>query len=74
MHVNTTQVDGVTHVELARPPANAMVPEFLDEIADRFAEMARDANVKTIVLKGNGRVFCAGMDLKAAASITDASY
>ena len=71
MHVHTTQLDGVTHVELARPPANAMVPEFLDEIADCFQACQSDDAVKAIVLKGNGRVFCAGMDLKAAADVTD---
>ncbi len=71
MHVHTTQIDGVTHVELARPPANAMVPDFLDEIATCFHAFQSDDAVKTIVLKGNGRVFCAGMDLKAAAGVAD---
>ena len=73
MHVHTTQIEGVTHVEMARPPANAMVPEFLDEIANCFVELDRSRETNTIVLKGNGRVFSAGMDLKAAATIADVS-
>lgn len=73
MHVHTTQIDGVTHVELARPPANAMVPEFLDEIAQVFAALEQDPSVQAIVLKGNGRVFSAGMDLKVAAAAADVS-
>ena len=68
MHVHTTQIGEITHVELARPPANAMVPEFLSEISDQFLTLAHDPMVKAIVLKGNGRVFSAGMDLRAAAS------
>ncbi|MEM8975319.1 MAG: enoyl-CoA hydratase/isomerase family protein [Pseudomonadota bacterium] len=71
MAVHTTQVDGVIHVELARPPANAMVPEFLEEIANCFEGLGRNEDVRAIVLKGNGRVFSAGMDLKAAADVTD---
>ena len=71
MHVHTTQVGEITHVELARPPANAMVPEFLHEISDQFVALANDPMVKAIVLKGNDRVFSAGMDLKAAAAVHD---
>ncbi len=71
MAVHTTQIEAVTHVELARPPANAMVPEFLDEIANCFQELGSSDDVRSIVLKGNGRVFSAGMDLKAAAEVTN---
>lgn len=73
MSVHTTQVGEIAHVELARPPANAMVPEFLNEISAQFLALAQDPMVKAIVLKGNGRVFSAGMDLKAAASAYDAA-
>lgn len=69
----TMEVGEITHVELARPPANAMVPEFLNKISDQFLALAQDAMVKAIVLKGNGRVFSARMDLKAAGSAYDAT-
>ena len=55
-------------VTLNRPPANAMSPDLLDEIAVVFAKLATDDDCQAVVLTGTGQVFCAGMDLKFAAT------
>ena len=69
MEIHTTLSDRIAHVRLDRPPANAMVTDFLKQIAARFHELETDRSVAAIVLQGNGRTFSAGMDLKAAAEL-----
>jgi len=52
-------------VTLRRPPANAMNVEFTDEIASVFQRLGQDRSVRSLVLTGQGKSFCAGVDLKA---------
>jgi enoyl-CoA hydratase len=62
---------GVVHrgqvaiVTLRRPPANAMNLELTEEIATLFQDLGRDKSVRSVVLTGHGKSFCAGVDLKA---------
>ena len=42
---------------------NAMTPEMLGDIGCLALELARDATVGAILLRGEGSVFCAGFDL-----------
>jgi enoyl-CoA hydratase len=54
-------------VTLNRPEAlNAMSRALSSQLADAFATMP--AEVRVVILTGNGRAFCAGMDLKELAS------
>jgi enoyl-CoA hydratase len=53
----------VATVTLNRPDAlNTIVPPMPDEVEDAVARATRDQEVKTIVLRGAGRAFCAGYD------------
>jgi enoyl-CoA hydratase/carnithine racemase len=64
----------VATVTLTRPDAlNAITPTMLDELVDAFGALATDAGSSVVVLTGEGRAFCAGVDLKALAgrSLTD---
>ena len=57
---------GVALVTLNRPDANnALNRELSEAIIASFAELAVSESVRAIVLTGAGRVFCAGVDLKA---------
>jgi len=47
-------------VTLRRPPANAMNVEFTDEIASVFQRLGQDRSVRSLVLTGQGKSFCAG--------------
>lgn len=52
-------------VTLARPEKrNAFTPTMVNEIAHAFQKANDDDTVKVVVLKAEGPVFCAGMDLK----------
>lgn len=60
-----TYVEGaVATVELARPDVhNALSTELIDELTRRFAELAKDETVRIVKLTGEGRSFCAGVDI-----------
>ena len=53
----------VDWVTLNRPDKlNAFNEELVDELADYFRNLANDHSVRVVVLKANGRAFCAGLD------------
>jgi len=54
----------VAIVTLRHPPANAMNVELTEEIAAVFQTLGEDRSVRSIVLTGQGKSFCAGVDLK----------
>lgn len=63
----------VDWVTLNRPDAlNAMNPELVDELQDYFGRLYTDHSVRIVVLKGSGRAFCAGLDLKERSNRPDA--
>ena len=60
----TTLADGVTGVQINRPPVNALNPAFLAEIDRAIAQLTADDAVRAVVLSGAGKTLSAGMDLK----------
>ncbi|MFA7638592.1 MAG: enoyl-CoA hydratase/isomerase family protein [Parvibaculum sp.] len=62
----------VDWVMLNRPDAlNAMNPELVDELQDYFGKLYTDHSVRIVVLRGAGRAFCAGLDLKERSNRPD---
>jgi enoyl-CoA hydratase len=60
--------DSVATISLNRPEAaNAQNAELLNQLDERWMAAAEDPGVKVIVLRGNGKHFSAGHDLKAGA-------
>ncbi|MEP6963533.1 MAG: enoyl-CoA hydratase/isomerase family protein [Acidobacteriota bacterium] len=58
--------DGVARVTLDRPAKrNALNPELLVSLRKALDAAAADASVRVILLRGAGKDFCAGLDLKA---------
>lgn len=56
--------DGVAIVTLDRPnKLNALYPEMILRLVDVIEEVRRDDKVRCMVLRGEGRAFCAGDDL-----------
>ncbi|WP_395158978.1 enoyl-CoA hydratase/isomerase family protein [Ilumatobacter sp.] len=49
---------------------NTITPTMLSDLSRRLLEADADVNVRVIVLTGNGRAWCAGLDVGAAASGT----
>jgi enoyl-CoA hydratase/carnithine racemase len=60
------QVDWVT---LNRPDSlNALNDALVDDLLDYFGKLYFDRSVRIVVLRGAGRAFCAGLDLKQSGS------
>ena len=52
-------------VTLNRPDAlNAISLQMVHELTDYFDRLFNDDNVRVVVLRGAGRAFCAGLDIK----------
>ena len=69
MTVQTEVIDRVTVVTLARPEVrNAVDGATASALADAFTQFDSDADSDVAILFGAGGNFCAGADLKAAAS------
>ncbi|MDA0263377.1 MAG: enoyl-CoA hydratase/isomerase family protein [Chloroflexi bacterium] len=67
MEYNNIKLDKenrVATIRLNRPDAlNALSPEVLAELSFGLAEVGNDESIKALVIRGEGRAFCAGADL-----------
>jgi len=60
--------EAVVTLTLNRPAVmNALSPQLIADLCRAFASLQQDNQVKVVILTGNGRAFCAGLDLKALA-------
>ncbi len=60
--------DGITVVSLNRPgKRNALSSELVEALCRTVAEIETDRSQRVLILKGEGPVFCSGMDLHEAA-------
>ena len=54
---------------LNRPAAlNALSPQLVNDLRAFFTALAQDRETRVVVLRGAGRAFCAGLDLKSGGS------
>ena len=62
--IRLTIDDGVADVRLSRPDKmNALDPDMFKAIAEAGLQLNDDKRVRAVVLSGEGRGFCAGLDL-----------
>jgi enoyl-CoA hydratase/carnithine racemase len=65
---------GVADVRLNRPEKyNALSPEMFDAIVAAGERLAEAKDVRAVVLSGNGRGFCAGLDMASFQGMTQSS-
>ena len=58
------KIDGIAVIKLNRPKVlNAINMQLTHDLHQALAEVALDTSVKGVILKGEGRAFCAGDDL-----------
>ncbi len=70
--INYSTRDGVAHVRLNRPEgANAVNPAFSADLRKVMLEIEHDDDVKAVSVTAEGKVFCAGGDLKEFNSAGD---
>ncbi|MBM3942940.1 MAG: enoyl-CoA hydratase/isomerase family protein [SAR202 cluster bacterium] len=63
-NIKLEQGSGVATLRLNRPGAlNALSPALLQEVSQALTAVAADETVKALVVRGEGRSFCAGADL-----------
>jgi enoyl-CoA hydratase len=66
-HLVVEQRGAADWVTLNRPEQlNTLNPQLLRELNDYFGGLERQYAVRVVVLKGAGRAFCAGLDMKAS--------
>ncbi|HEU4362616.1 MAG TPA: enoyl-CoA hydratase-related protein, partial [Mycobacterium sp.] len=62
--------DGVLTVYLERPEhLNAFTVEMANELERTFVEVNDDDTVRAVIVTGEGRAFCAGMDLSSSGNV-----
>ena len=74
--VTVDVTDGVADVRLNRPDKyNALSPDMFQAIIDASERLAQAREVRAVVLSGNGRGFCAGLDMASMQGLatTDAT-
>ncbi len=61
--------DKVGHIKMIRPDkANSMVASFWNDLPKIVDEMSTSGAVRALVLSGEGKHFCSGMDLSVFGS------
>jgi len=59
----------IAWLTMNRPEAlNAMNPKLVDELRDFFSELPQRTDIRVVILRGAGRAFCAGLDLREPAT------
>src|ERR1700716_2396313 len=59
----------ITVVTLNRPERrNSLTIELMNELIAAISEAAADSSQRVLILRGAGKAFCAGLDLKEAAN------
>jgi enoyl-CoA hydratase/carnithine racemase len=72
--VTCAVTDGVADVRLNRPgKLNALDPQAFAALEEAGRRVGEDPSVRAVVLSGEGRGFCAGLDVAAFEAMTDAS-
>lgn len=67
-HVTCTVTDGIADVRLDRPDKlNALSLDMLHALRATARALRREPGLRAVVVSGNGRSFCAGLDLASAA-------
>jgi enoyl-CoA hydratase len=63
-NIKLQQENSVATIRLNRPGAlNALNPELLEEFSDAVTYAGKEESIKALVVRGEGRAFCAGADL-----------
>ncbi|WP_370647764.1 enoyl-CoA hydratase/isomerase family protein [Achromobacter sp. ACRQX] len=63
--LDVTITDGVATILLANPPVNALSTDMMNELSWVLDRISETPEVRAVVLSGQGKIFCAGADLKS---------
>ena len=68
MAIRLEQDQGIADVVIAAPPVNALDVAGWFELADTITRAGRDSATRAVILRAEGRGFCAGVDIKELAA------
>ncbi len=68
---STTIADGIAELVIAKPPVNALDCAGWHALAAELDALGGNPEVRVIVLRGDGRGFCAGVDIKELAAFPE---
>lgn len=63
----------IVELTINSPPANALSSTLIADISHQLDEIEKDPQIKAVVLKGEGRFFSAGADIKEFTSLDEPS-
>src|ERR1700675_1356909 len=64
--------EGVAHIRLVRvDKMNALDPAMFDALVTTSARLSREKGLRAVVLSGEGRAFCAGLDMGRFAAMNE---
>lgn len=67
--------DRIAYITLNRPEKrNALGPKIIEELTQVFQDIDQNENIKVVILRGAGKVFCAGADLAYLQQLQTNSY
>ncbi|MFD1814658.1 enoyl-CoA hydratase/isomerase family protein [Rhodococcus gannanensis] len=69
--VHAAVSNAVATVTIDRPPANAFDPALIVELLDVLTPLTQDPDVRCIVVRGTGRFFVAGADIRVMRNLTE---
>ncbi|MFW8564873.1 enoyl-CoA hydratase/isomerase family protein [Orrella sp. 11846] len=67
--IKVEMIGHVALIKLANPPVNALSKAMMEELTFELDRISEDDNVRAVVLTAEGRVFCAGADLKSRGEV-----
>ena len=72
--IRLTITDGIADVRLNRPSKmNALDPDMFRALAQAGARLQDDGSLRAVVLSGEGRAFCAGLDFERLVAVSGGS-
>ena len=72
--IRLTITDGIADVRLNRPSKmNALDPDMFRALAQAGARLKDDGSLRAVVLSGEGRAFCAGLDFERLVAVSGGS-
>ena len=60
----TTIADGIAELVINRPPVNALNDAGWHALADEITRLGKEPSARVIIIRSEGRGFCAGVDIK----------
>ena len=70
--ITVTMTDGVADVRLSRADKmNALDPAMFDALIDTCGRLGKERSLRAVVLSGEGRAFCAGLDFGSFAAMNE---